>query len=120
MEQGGKGNRPIAYPSTSASPSERTSSAVVGTPLHVFRGRKRDARSRSCKPVRQESHNLAETRTKVPGTQAFHEMFVTLRPKFVAMAQAILRNREDAEDAVQNAFLSGHLHLRSFEGRSAL
>jgi RNA polymerase sigma-70 factor (ECF subfamily) len=47
-------------------------------------------------------------------------MFVTLRPKFVAMAQAILRNREDAEDAVQNAFLSGHLHLRSFEGRSAL
>ena len=42
------------------------------------------------------------------------------RPKFVAMAHAILRNREDAEDAVQNAFLSAHLHLRSFEGRSAL
>ena len=36
------------------------------------------------------------------------------------MAHAILRNREDAEDAVQNAFLSGYLHLRSFEGRSAL
>ena len=36
------------------------------------------------------------------------------------MAQAILRNREDAEDAVQNAFLSGSLHLCSFEGRSAL
>ena len=42
------------------------------------------------------------------------------RSKFVGMAQAILRNREDAEDAVQNAFLSGYLHLRSFEGRSAL
>jgi RNA polymerase sigma-70 factor (ECF subfamily) len=52
--------------------------------------------------------------------EAFHEMFVTLRPKFVAMAHAILRNREDAEDAVQNAFLLGHRHLRSFEGRSAL
>jgi RNA polymerase sigma-70 factor (ECF subfamily) len=52
--------------------------------------------------------------------EAFHEMFVTWRPKFVAMAHAILRNREDAEDAVQNAFLSGHRHLRSFEGRSAL
>jgi RNA polymerase sigma-70 factor (ECF subfamily) len=36
------------------------------------------------------------------------------------MAHAVLRNREDAEDAVQNAFLSGYLHLRSFEGRSAL
>jgi RNA polymerase sigma-70 factor (ECF subfamily) len=47
-------------------------------------------------------------------------MFVASRPKFVAMASAILRNREDAEDAVQNAFLSGYLHLRSFEGRSAL
>jgi RNA polymerase sigma-70 factor, ECF subfamily len=110
----------MTYASTSASLSERTSAAVVSTPLHVFRGRKRDARSRSREPVRQESHNLAETRTKVPGTEAFHEMYVTLRPKFVAMAQAILRNREDAEDAVQNAFLSGHLHLRSFEGRSAL
>jgi RNA polymerase sigma-70 factor (ECF subfamily) len=52
--------------------------------------------------------------------EAFQEMLVTFRPKFVAMAQAILRNREDAEDAVQNAFLSAHLHLRSFEGRSAL
>ena len=47
-------------------------------------------------------------------------MFVASRPKFVAIARTILRNREDAEDAVQNAFLSGYLHLRSFEGRSAL
>jgi RNA polymerase sigma-70 factor (ECF subfamily) len=47
-------------------------------------------------------------------------MFVASRPKFVAMARSILRNREDAEDAVQNSFLSGYLHLRSFEGRSAL
>src|ERR1700730_14607448 len=38
----------------------------------------------------------------------------------VAMADTILRNKEDAEDAVQNAFLSGYLHFRSFEGRSAL
>jgi RNA polymerase sigma-70 factor (ECF subfamily) len=54
------------------------------------------------------------------GMEAFQEMFVAYRPKFVAMAHAILRNREDAEDAVQNAFVSGYLHLRSFEGRSAL
>src|SRR6185437_5203430 len=46
--------------------------------------------------------------------------FAASRPKFVAMARAILRNAEDAEDAVQNAFLSAYLHLRSFEGRSAL
>ena len=47
-------------------------------------------------------------------------MFVASRQKFVTMARIILRNREDAEDAVQNAFLSAYLHLGSFEGRSAL
>lgn len=52
--------------------------------------------------------------------QAFQEMFVASRPKFVRMAYSILRNREDAEDAVQDAFLSGYLHSRAFEGRSAL
>jgi RNA polymerase sigma-70 factor (ECF subfamily) len=36
------------------------------------------------------------------------------------MAYAILRNKEDAEDAVQDALLSACLHLRTFEGRSAL
>ena len=47
-------------------------------------------------------------------------MFVALRGKYLAMAHSILHNREDAEDAVQEAFLSAHRHVRSFEGRSAL
>jgi RNA polymerase sigma-70 factor, ECF subfamily len=111
----------MTFASTSASFTGHTSTAAgVSKPLHVFSRTKRVARSRSCKPVRQESHNLAETRTGVVGMEAFHEMFVTLRPKLVAMARAILRSREDAEDAVQNAFLSGYRHLGSFEGRSAL
>jgi len=36
------------------------------------------------------------------------------------MAYGILQNNEDAEDAVQNALLSSYVHLRGFEGRSAL
>jgi len=111
----------MTFASTSASFTGHTSTAAaVSKPLHVLRRTKRIAQSRSCKPVRQESHNLVETRTGVVGMEAFREMFVAYRPKFVAMAHAILRNREDAEDAVQNAFVSGYLHLRSFEGRSAL
>jgi RNA polymerase sigma factor (sigma-70 family) len=51
--------------------------------------------------------------------EAVQEMFVASRPKFVALAYSILRNKEDAEDAVQNAVLSAYLHLRDFEGRSA-
>ena len=52
--------------------------------------------------------------------EAVQEMFLAWRPRFVALAYSILRNTEDAEDAVQDAFLSAYLHLRAFEGRSAL
>jgi RNA polymerase sigma-70 factor, ECF subfamily len=47
------------------------------------------------------------------------EMFLASRPKFVGIAYSILRNKEDAEDAVQDAVLSAYIHLRNFEGRSA-
>jgi len=47
------------------------------------------------------------------------EMFLASRPKFVGIAYSILRNREDAEDAVQDAVLSAYVHVRNFEGRSA-
>jgi RNA polymerase sigma-70 factor, ECF subfamily len=52
--------------------------------------------------------------------KVFQEMFETSRPKFLAIARRIVRNIEDAEDAVQNAYLSGYLSLRDFEGRAAL
>src|SRR5467141_3169167 len=104
----------------SASFSGRTRAASVSKPLPVFRGRKRNPVSTSCKPASHASHNLVEAGPKVMGMEAFQEMFVAYRSRFEAMARTILRNREDAEDAVQNAFLSGYLHLRSFEGRSAL
>jgi hypothetical protein len=50
---------------------------------------------------------------------ALQEMFRASRPRFVATAYSILRNKEDAEDAVQDAVLSAYVHLRNFEGRSA-
>ena len=111
----------MAYASASASFSGRTRAAAsVSEPLPVFRTRKRNAVLTSCKPASHESHNLVEAGPEVTGMEAFQEMFVASRSKFVAMAHAILRNREDAEDAVQDAFLSGYRHLRSFEGRSAI
>jgi RNA polymerase sigma-70 factor (ECF subfamily) len=110
----------VTYPSISAGFVERTNLAAISKPLSVFRTRKTDVRSTSCESPSYEAHTVVETRAEVIRREAFEEMFVASRPKFVAMAHAILRNREDAEDAVQNAFLSGYLHLRSFEGRSAL
>ena len=110
----------MTYASTSASFVGRTNAAAMSKPLSAFRTNKRSVRSIAFKSPSYEVHNVAETRVEVIGKESFEEMFVASRSKFVAMARAILRNREDAEDAVQNAFLSGYRHLRSFEGRSAL
>jgi RNA polymerase sigma-70 factor (ECF subfamily) len=52
--------------------------------------------------------------------EAVQEMFSASRPRFVALAYSVLRNKEDAEDAVQDAMLSAYRYLRSFEGRSAV
>lgn len=61
-------------------------------------------------PARKDGHQWA----------AFEEMILSSRPRFVRLAFTILRNKEDAEDAVQDALVSAFCHLRGFEGRSAL
>lgn len=50
----------------------------------------------------------------------FEQMFSTSHGRFLRMAYGILQNKEDAEDAVQDALLSSYVHLRGFKGRSAL
>ena len=99
---------------------ERSKAATIGRPLPAFRPRPRDLRPTSRELAGKHAHHGVESQAEITGRKAFEEMFVASRPKFMAMARTILRNREDAEDAVQNSFLSGYLHLRSFEGRSAL
>jgi len=100
--------------------SQRANVGADTMPLPTFRPRKRSACSTSRKPVSREPNYVLKARAQVPGTETFEEMFMSCRPKFVAMAYSILRNAEDAEDAVQNAFISGYLHLGNFQGRSAL
>ena len=120
MNQGGR-EITMTYACTSARLGGGASAAAaLSKPLPVFRSRKRNERPASCRPVSDASRSSVETQTHGHEMEASHQMFVASRPKFVAIARAILRNREDAEDAVQNAFLSGHLHLRSFQGRSAV
>jgi len=52
--------------------------------------------------------------------QAFEEMSLASRAQFTGLAYGILQNKEDAEDAVQDALVSAYVHLRRFEGRSAI
>ena len=111
----------MTYASRSASFSGRTAAASIHKCLPVVRTQKRNARFSDCNLASSEpQRSVDDTRSQTQGMEAFEEMVVASRSKFLATANAILRNREDAEDAVQNAFLSGHRHLRSFEGRSAV
>jgi len=107
-------------PSSSVTFNRRTNVGPDTKALTSFRVRKRLARSGSGKPGSCEPNHFIEARGKVLGTEAFEEMFVASRKQFVAIAYSILRNTEDAEDAVQNAFVSGYSHLRNFQGRSAI
>jgi RNA polymerase sigma-70 factor, ECF subfamily len=110
----------MTYATTSASFAGRTGAGAVDKHRLLFRGRKRNARFSAYNPASSGHRSAVETRSETPGLEAFEEMAVASRSRFLRVANAILRNSEDAEDAVQNALLSGYLHLHSFDGRSAL
>ena len=74
----------------------------------------------SCGPAGHPSRSFGRARAEGQEWEAVQEMLLASRSRFLRMAYAILRNKEDAEDAVQDALLSACLHLRTFEGRSAL
>jgi RNA polymerase sigma-70 factor (ECF subfamily) len=57
-------------------------------------------------------------RALVGDSGALSALFASSGPKLCKRALSVLRNKEDAEDAVQDALLSAFLKLRSFQGRS--
>src|SRR5215469_16863957 len=67
--------------------------------------------------VREEEESLlASARAGDP--EAFANLVMPHRNGILRLTQRILRNREDAEDAVQTAFLDALRHLDGFQGRS--
>jgi RNA polymerase sigma factor (sigma-70 family) len=51
--------------------------------------------------------------------EAFEALCQTLRPHLLKIALRITRNREDAEDAVQDSMINAFLHLNNFQGNSS-
>jgi RNA polymerase sigma factor (sigma-70 family) len=51
-------------------------------------------------------------------SDALTKLFARDRQRLFRLASALLHNNEDAEDALQDAFLSAYVNLKSFEGRS--
>jgi RNA polymerase sigma-70 factor, ECF subfamily len=66
--------------------------------------------------TKEEESLLASARAG--DTAAFASLVMPHRDGILRLTQRILRNREDAEDAVQTAFLEALRHLDGFEGRS--
>lgn len=99
---------------------EHAYAAPASNSSPVYRGRNNRSRATRCCQPNYDSQKLVEVREEDQQLEAFQKMFLASRPKFVSMAYAILRNKEDAEDAVQNASLSAYRKLRTFEGRSGL
>jgi RNA polymerase sigma-70 factor (ECF subfamily) len=92
---------------------------AVDSRLHSSSARNNHLRPHSRTPASYTSHRFIPAQPEGHQCEAVQEMFLASRPRFVALAYSILRNKEDAEDAVQDAFLSAYLHLHAFEGRSA-
>jgi RNA polymerase sigma-70 factor (ECF subfamily) len=67
-------------------------------------------------------HSLKRRRTrpKAEQEQLLQELFSISRKRLLRVAYGILQNQQDAEDAVQDAFLSASRHFGNFEGRSAV
>ena len=110
----------MTYALDTASSNGQSNETAAGKSLPPFRTLKKNVRSAPSKTASYEASKLVETREEVLRKDTLEEMFVASRKRFVAIAYSILRNREDAEDAVQEAFLSAYRHVSGFEGRSAL
>jgi RNA polymerase sigma factor (sigma-70 family) len=73
--------------------------------------------------LRDEFERLDDRRlvaaAKYGQTVAFDVLYERLAPRILRALYRITKNREDAEDALQDSFLSAFLHIGEFDGRSA-
>ena len=65
-----------------------------------------------------EEDALLVAAAKARDTRAFELLVERHERKLFSMAQRITRNREDAEDVLQQSFQKAFIHLKKFEGKS--
>ena len=69
-------------------------------------------------PVTRDDWDLIR-QAVVGNPEAQEQLFKTHTPRLYRTVFAVLRNREDAEDTVQESWCRAYAHLDSFQGRSA-
>jgi RNA polymerase sigma-70 factor (ECF subfamily) len=67
--------------------------------------------------AREDEHELVAA-AKSGDVTAFEELVSRYERKIFRLTMNITRNREDAEDAMQDAFLKSYSHLKAFQGDS--
>ena len=70
--------------------------------------------------IRFENEADLIKRLKSKDEDSFQLVFNKLKDKFYSVAYGILGNREDAEDALEFAFLEAYRNIKSFRGNSSL
>src|SRR5260370_7215356 len=96
---------PVRDPPRSANNGRRFYKRASDSRSRLSSGRHRDSRPTLPSSVGHQSHGIV---------YVLQDMFLASRPKFVAIAYSILRNSEDADDAVQDPLLSPYFHLPIF------
>jgi RNA polymerase sigma-70 factor (ECF subfamily) len=77
-----------------------------------------NATSSSANRLVADEDALLVAAAKARDTRAFELLVERHERGIFSMAQRITRNREDAEDVVQQSFQKAFIHLKKFEGRS--
>jgi RNA polymerase sigma-70 factor, ECF subfamily len=110
----------IAYPGLSASVISDPAWTEEKVRTRASSNLSRVTRRRALKRSLSLKSKVAPTRSDGLQENILQGLFLTSRKKFVRIAYRILENNEDAEDAVQDAFVSVCRHFGKFEGRCAL
>src|ERR1700736_4988231 len=86
----------------------------------MFSNLSRATRPRTSKRSSGRRFRGGHTQSDAQQLRSLQELFLISRERFIRIAYWVLGNNEDAEDAVQDAFVSACRHFGKFEGRSAL
>src|SRR5260370_37849665 len=72
----------------------------------------------SAKLLAAATDEVLVTAAKLGDRPAFAELWERHSNKAFTIAYWITRNREDAEDVIQDAWTKAYVHLKSFDGRA--
>lgn len=70
-------------------------------------------------PAKRDPASLLAEQVKAGDREALRPLLDQVRPRALAIALKVLRNREDAEDAVQEAMVKAWRNIDRFEGRAS-